>query len=857
MTSAQSEPDVSSSPPELDVMESPEVWGNVPQRNKNFTGRDELLDDLRRRVTNRTAALVPHALHGLGGVGKTQLAIEYSYRYLSEYQVIWWIPADQTALVRSNLAALAPRLGITGLVPNRVEEAVAAVLDALRRGSPYKRWLLVFDNADEPELIRSLMPAGPGDIIITSRNRGWAQVVDALEVNVFSRNESKEFLRRRISSITDDDADRLAEEFGDLPLGLEQAAAWLIQTAMTIDVYIGLLKEEGSRILGENPAPADYAVPVAAAWSLSVARLRMQTPDAMEMLQCCAFFGVAPISLELLERGRFVLTSPLQKTLSDPILLGRAIRALGRYALVKIDNNRRTLEVHRIIQRLIRDELDKDTWFRLRHEVHMLLEASDPGDPDEIKNWPKYADLLFHVGPSEVVECRTPDVRRLARNVVRYLYITGDYSTALTSADKALTRWIADSASVEDDPDVLIMTRLKIQVLQALGRYDEAYALTRTALDRMRELLGDDHEETLILMNCHCINLWARGQFAASTEFTAATVELHVRVFGSDHPRTFAAMNNYAEALELSGSYTEARELNNKVYDEKLVVYGLDDHPRVLLTLDALGRTTLAEGHYARALEIAERSYGRYLGRVSEGMLAERHPLVLQQAVDLSSALRAAGKHSDALALAEETYSRYQQAYLNPDHPRTLAAAVNLGNAQLGAGNIESAVRLLEDTSKRYHSVFGNDHPYTLGCIVNLAIARCRLGEVEAARISLEESTNALSERLGRRHHHTLISMVNLATSFAKLGDVKRAVQIGEEVLPDLVAVLGEDHPQTLACAANLALDLRSTGAVSRADELITMTAERYHHVLGDHPDAKAASSGQRLDLSINLYATF
>ena len=168
------------------------------------------------------------------------------------------------------------------------------------------------------------------------------------------------------------------------------------------------------------------------------------------------------------------MNSPLQKTLNDPILLGRAIRALGRYALAKIDNNRRTLEVHRIIQRLIRDELDKDTWFRIRHEVHMLLAASDPGDPDEIQNWPKYADLLLHVGPSEVVECRTPEVRRLAQNIVRYLYITGDYSSALKSANKALTRWIADSAG-EDDPYVLIMMRLKIQVLQALAQYDEAY----------------------------------------------------------------------------------------------------------------------------------------------------------------------------------------------------------------------------------------------------------------------------------------------------------------------------------------------------------------------------------------------
>ena len=171
------------------------------------------------------------------------------------------------------------------------------------------------------------------------------------------------------------------------------------------------------------------------------------------------------------------------------------------------------------------------------------------------------------------------------------------------------------------------MTRLKIQVLQALARYDEAYALSQTALERMREVLGDDHEETLILMNCHCIDLWAHGEFAASVEFTAATLDLHIGVFGSDHPRTFAAMNNYAEALELSGSYTEARELHKKIYDEKLVVYGLDDHPRVLLTLDALGRTTLAEGHYARALEIAERAYGRYLGQVSERVLAERTPV--------------------------------------------------------------------------------------------------------------------------------------------------------------------------------------------------------------------------------------
>ena len=338
----------------------PEVWGNVPQRNKNFTGRDQLLDELRVALTVEAAVILPHALYGLGGVGKTQLAIEYAYRYASYYQVVWWIPADQIALVRSSLAALAPRLGLSGIQPGRVEESMAEVLEALRRGIPFDRWLLVFDNADQPEIIRNLIPSGPGDVIVTSRNRGWAQVVAALEVDVFTREESCLYLQRLVPGITRQDADRLATELGDLPLALDQAAALLRETVITVDAYLALLSEESTVILGENPPQVDYPLPVAAAWNLSVVRLREQTPYALELLQCCAFFGPAPIPLHVLERGRYVLTPPLRDTLSDPILIGRSIRALGRYSLVRIDNYRRTIEVHRIVQRLIRDEFDSE-----------------------------------------------------------------------------------------------------------------------------------------------------------------------------------------------------------------------------------------------------------------------------------------------------------------------------------------------------------------------------------------------------------------------------------------------------------------------------------------------------------------
>ena len=836
----------------------PVIWGNVPQRNKNFIGRSELLAGLRERLTADTTALLPHALHGLGGVGKTQLAIEYAYRHAAEYQVVWWIPADQNALVRSNLAALAPRLGITGLVPGRVEDALAAVLEALRLGDPYDHWLLVFDNADQPAFVRNMIPTGQehGHVIVTSRNQAWAQVVDALEVSVFTREESTQFLTSRVNGMTDADADRLAHEFGDLPLGLEQAAAWLAETAMTVDVYVDLLEKEGSRILAENAASSDYPLPVAAAWALSVTRLREQTPFAMDLLQCCAFFGAAPIQLEILDRGRYVLTSGLQDTLRDPIMMGRAIRALGRYALARIDNYRHTIEVHRIIQLLIRDEMDEDTRYKLRHDVHLLLAAADPGDPDAVENWSKYQELLAHIAPSQVVTCRTAEARRLAQNIVRYLYITGNYSSGLSSADRALARWTTDSEARADEPFVLIMIRLKIQLLQALARYQEAYELTLSTLERMRAILGKDHEETLILMNCHCISLRARGEFSVSLEFTKDSLERHRAVFGSDHPRTFAAMNNHAEDLELNSQYSTARKLHEEIYEEKLVVYGRDDHPRVLFTLGALARTMQEEGHYRHARDVAERAHTGFRGLVRERILADGHPWVLEQAVDLSIARRQAGAYSDALALAKDAHGRYKR--YGPDHPAALAAAANLGNSSLYVGDLQEADELLDETLRRYSSVFSSAHPYALACAVNLSIIRRRRGNASMARATLEPATEKFGEQLGLDHHYTLISKVDLANVLADLGETAQAVGLNEDTLPRLKAVLGHEHPHVLICAANLASDLANVGDQARSSEIAGDVAERFHNVLGgDHPDVKVAASGQRLDICIDLSATF
>jgi tetratricopeptide (TPR) repeat protein len=838
--------------------QAPAIWGAVPQRNKNFTGRQELLAELRQRLEDQdkeAAVVLPHAMHGMGGVGKTQLAIEYAHRYAGRYQAVWWIPADQPGLIRSTLAGLAPHLELTGLAPGRVEDAVTAVLQALRRGTPVDSWLLIFDNADEPQQIRHFMPsARGGHIIVTSRNRRWEQIADTIEVDVFSRPESQQFLERRNPGIMPAEANQLAEALGDLPLALEHAASLMTEIAMTPAMYLEIFEEEHSRILGEKPSTSEYPLPVAATWSVSVTRLREQTPDAMELLQRCAFFGASPISLELLERGKNVLGRPMQDILRDPIVLGRAVRALGRYGLARIDNFRRTLEVHRIIQRILRDELNPDEADKLRHEVHLLMAAANPGEPDNVENWPKYEELIAHLDASKVISSQNSEARQLIQDIVRYLYRTGNYGDALNRANEALATWGKESD--EDDRYILVMNRLKTQILRGLARYQESFEITTRVMPRMQAVLGEDHDETLILMNGHCVDLRVLGQFKESLEFTKETLERHRAVFGPEHPRTIVAMNNLAEDHELNGEYEEARNLNQQVYDEKKRFYSADD-PTVLYTLNALARTMREQGNFQEALPLAEQAYAGYQGVIERKLLTTAHPWILQQMVDLAVAWRAAGLTDQSLSLARRAYDHYLGAF-GRDHTATLAAAICLAHAERDSGDLAVAEKRLAETLNGYKSVLGPGHPYTMCCQVDLAVVKRGQEDTEPARRLLADARDKLTELFGPAHHGSLAAAADLASALAQLGDLDGAIQLEEQALPLFESALGPSHPATLACTWNLAQDLQAADPTERSARLAKETMAQLERVLGrEHLDITSAHDGKRLDVSLDPTATF
>lgn len=420
----------------------PQVWGNVPQRNKNFTGRDDILVRLRDGLAKSVTVVLPHALQGLGGVGKTQVAIEFAHRYAKEYDLVWWIPADQPPLVRASLAALAPQLGLPPATASGIENAATAVLDALRRGHPFSRWLLIFDNADQPEDLNDVIPrGGQGHVLVTSRNHRWQSVVETVQVDVFTPEESVEFLNRRIRGTLDPDAAAtLAAELGYLPLALEQAAALQSETGMSTEEYLRLLKDQTVSIMDEGKSP-DYPLSMTAAWQLSVSTLEQHQPEAVELLRCCAFLAPEPIPRDLFPRAAHELRPPLGDLLSNPIRLAKAIRELGRFALVRIEG--RTIIIHRLIQALLRGALTAQQEQRYREQAHILLAVGAPQDPDDDKLWPRYAELVAHVASTatQLEQSSNAEVREFAVDMVRYLYNSGDLGAAQSFAERFINAW--------------------------------------------------------------------------------------------------------------------------------------------------------------------------------------------------------------------------------------------------------------------------------------------------------------------------------------------------------------------------------------------------------------------------------
>ncbi|MBT3153808.1 tetratricopeptide repeat protein [Streptomyces sp. CHD11] len=825
---------------------TPALLVNVPLRNTSFVGRQALLRAVEDQLGSQdTAAVLPHALHGLGGVGKSQLALEYIYTHQHDYRVICWIPAERESLILAALAQLAAQLGVapTGqeaLGAPAANTAVPAVLEALRSGAPYDNWLLVFDNAEDVEAVRQYFPTnGPGKVVVTSRNRAWERVATPLPVNVFDREESIELLQRRSPDLTAEDAGRLAEALGDLPLAVEQAGSWRAVTGMLVDEYLDLLDQRSPEILELDPAP-DYPVSVAAAWDISLGRIQENNPGARQLLDICASMAPEPIPRSMLRGSRGVNVTPeVDPLLRESIKLNRAIRDLSQFSLIRVDPRSDTLQMHRLLQTVLLAKLGAREREAMRTAAHQLLSAAKPGPYGSSLEWRAYQALLPHVLTSQAVTSTDTYVRELVFDTVWFLYTWGDHQGAADFARQAWSAWIA--ASGEEDFHVIRIMKSLGFLLRQIGQVPESIPLTEKALEVSRRIDADAEE----VIDSLCELADARGyqgRFDEARKLTEEATELARSLFGPDDPMTLRATHSWGVGLRLCGRFHEVLPLDQENAQQRELLFGPASF-FTLNTLNALAIDMRESGDYKGARDFQEDVHRR-----ASVAFGEEHPLTLRIARNLAVCRRRDGAQAEAAKLSEETLRRFIARY-GSDHFDSLTTAANLSVDLRLAGDPEGSRQLAESTVRRFQQRLGGDHAYTLLTKANLAATWRALGDHDAAHELEEDVQHRLTHGLGERHITALTVAIGRAnTAYGQL-DFDRAHAIDSANLPLLAEVAGEDHPLTLAVTANLALDKRGLGRGAEAEELQRKAVEGFtRRVRPDHPWLAAALQRARIE---------
>jgi tetratricopeptide (TPR) repeat protein len=804
---------------------------SVQPRNGAFTGRAAILEEIRDRLCTEGTQVRSLLLHGLAGVGKTQIAIEYAHRFEPGYDVVWWIPAEQPGVTRAALARLTRALGL----PERDDQPAdtATLLAALGPGTPTRPRLLVFDNVDDPrELLAALPPTGALHVLITSRSPGEPST-PRIEVPVFSRDQSVALLLRRAAGLTPSDADAVAERLGDLPLAIDQAGAWLAATGMDTGTYLDLLDTRMADVLDRQHVP-DYPHTVAAAWLLSLDRLRAQRPAAARLMELCACFASEPIPTRwLLREPAISLLAGDDPELRDPLMAGQLFAEVARYGLARVEAG--ILDVHRLVHVVVREQLESGNRTRMQRAVLDVLVAASPGDSDDPNDWPRYARLWPHVSALALESEAPREVRLLVLDTVRYLRRSGDSAASRDLAQRAVERWTPTSG-----PDDLTTLRIRNELsntLHVLGDFSAALAISEDVVARLTRVLGAEHPYRLIAMNSLTGRLMAAGRFQQARELSVEILEPTRHAFGSADARSLRALNMVAQTARFAGDYREALSLTEQLHELR----GRERDTDLFRSRVNIGRDLRILGDYSR-------SRSRLASAVEDlvAELGEQHPLTVVARSSLAVTLRKLGRLNAALELSSATLDLASRV-LGQRHPDRQAVALNLACDEASLGRFEPAVahaRQVLDDQREEH---GDAHYLPLYAMTDLALLTRLAGRPADALAMSRLAWHGLRDVLGERHPATLTARLNHATDLAATGAPATARDLDEETFALSGSVLGERHPDTLAAGLNFALDRGATASPDR--KLHEAMLQGLVELLGEqHPRCLLAREGRRLD---------
>jgi tetratricopeptide (TPR) repeat protein len=784
----------------------PVLSGLMPPLVDSYTPRSETGLGLAASLNlGETAVLVTadeagRALGGLGGTGKTQLAVAIAHTLWDQQalDLLVWVTASGRDAVVGGYAQALSDVGAPD--PGYGPEPAASHFLAWLAGTG-RQWLVVIDDLTDPAVLERLWPQGASGRVMVTTNRPdtalRAHSPRVVEVGAFSRREGLNYLSTKLHADPDQwiGALDLATELGFLPIALTQAGAVMADTGIDCREYRTRIADRRLRLTG-TPA-GTHAATVAATGELS-AELADQIPPTGLARPVLALTGMLdpngiPGAVLTSQATCAFLTRFRGATAVDEVQARTAVYNLARMGLVTIDTTSaaRTVRVHALVQASIRQHLsavESDTVARVAADA--LLQA-----------WPRR-------GAPPAFEQALRDCTTKLRELAGALLWSPDCHPVLLRAGRSLDR---------------------------AGLAGPAAAYWQMMLDISRPALGAGHAHTVLARDRLAAACEASGRLADAIALYEHVLAERERGLGPAHPDTLTTRSALARAYRSAGRTGDAIRLAERALTESEHVHG-PTHPETLVAGSDLAHAYLSAGRWQEAIIAFEHTLE---GR--EQVFGPAHPDTLTARSNLAHAYRAAGQIKEALTLFERTLADRERAQ-GPDHPDTLTARGNLASAYRAADRLRDAIPVYKHTLADRERVQGPDHPDTLTARGNLADTYHLARKLKDA-LPLYQRTLADRERVqGPDHPDTITARGNLASAYHSARKLASALPLYERTLADCERVLGPDHPDTLASRGNLAHAYHTAGRQAEALAVFERTLADCERVLGpDHPLTRTA----------------
>ncbi|KAK2597338.1 hypothetical protein QQS21_006034 [Conoideocrella luteorostrata] len=811
-------------------------------RNQGFVGRETVLINLLERIKpdTNTDDCQRTAIEGLGGVGKTQIALEAVYRVRNEYPdcSIFWVPAVDENTFENAYRDIGRQMKIGGIDEDQanVKRLVKTALSDGSSGS----WLLIIDNADDVTLLfganrlSDYLPfSRQGSILFTTRNHMMVVNLDipksgVLTIAEMSRTEATELLQKNLTAYQTSDIESSMELLGllaNLPLAIKQASAYMAETGITTARYLHHYQSSDkimikllSKDFEDQCRYKTIRNPVATTWLISFDHVSRDKPLATQYLKFLCVLGEKNIPVSLLP--------PSESELD----MDEAIGTLRAYAFISHREGQDLIDMHRLVRLAMQNWLGNEELKRIVTSAIQRLNQVFPSPEHENRVvWMKYLphaqaalELRKHPGGGKVEAS-------LLRDVADSYFLLAQYQKSEQMCRQSLQ--LSELVFGKDHWTIDYSIGNLATLLACQGKYNEAERMNRQTLERHEKVLGKDHPHTLASINNLAMDLDSLGKYEEAEQMHQQSLKRHKKVLGKDHPGTLHSINNLAMVLGNLGKYEEAEQMHRQSLERREKVLG-KDHPDTLHSINNLATVLGRLGKY----EEAEQMHRQTLER-REKVLGKDHPDMLTSMNNLAIVLGDLGKYEEAEQMHRQTLERCEKV-LGKDHPGTLNSINNLATVLYRLGKYEEAEQMLRQSLERREKVLGKDYPDTLTSIYNLAKVLGKLGKYEEAEQMNRQTLERREKVLGKDHPDTLTSINNLAKVLGELGKYKEAEQMYRHTLERREKVLGKDHPSTLNSTNNLATVLGELGKYEEAEQMHRQTLERREKVLGkDHPD--------------------